>query len=400
MIQRAYKYRFYPTKAQEKALAQHFGCARFVWNHCLALRSDLYKHRCESINYVGLSKHLTHLKRCGDYDWLNDAPAVLLTQSLIDQDKAFQNFFKGRAKYPKFKKRTHKQSVRVTLDQRQIHNNYRAGELLKLPKLGAVKIRWSRVPKGIPKMATITRNPDGRYYVSFTCEEPKPQAKTKQSAVGIDAGIKDVLVTSDGYHSGAPKYTYRYARRLKLEQRKLSRKKKGSNRWHKQRQVVAKIHAKIAACRLDFLHKETSALVHEHGLISIEDLNVSGMLKNRRLSKAVADVGMFELRRQLQYKASWHGSQVVAIDRWFPSTKMCSGCGQLHAMPLAKREMVCDCGVSLDRDENAARNILAEGIRSLHVEGDTSLPPDVSVGKHPVKRGPLPLSGALHDVAT
>ena len=296
-------------------LRQYFGCARFVFNHCLALRSDLYKHKGESVNSAPLSRHVTYLKHCGDFDWLKDCPSSVLQQALRDQDKAFTNFFQGRAKYPRFKKRTHKQSIRMTLDQRRISGQYRAGELLKLPKLGEIKVRWSRIPKGVPKMATVSQDPDGRYYVSFSCEEIKPQAKTKHEVIGIDMGIKDVVVTSVGFKSGAPRNTYRYARRLKLEQRKLARKTKGSNRYQKQRQVVASVHSKIARCRSDFLHKLTSELIANNSTVCIEDLNVSGMVKNRKLSKAVADVGMFELRRQLEYKAEWYGSNVIKIDR-------------------------------------------------------------------------------------
>lgn len=388
MIQKAYRFRIYPTKIQAKQLAQYFGCVRFVSNYCLALRNDLYEYKGESVNSVPLDKHINYLKSCGDYDWLKECPSSALQQSLRDQDKAFTNFFQGRAKYPKFKKKQSKQSLRLTLDQRRIATQYQCGKLLKLPKLGEIKLRWSRIPKGIPKMVTVSKNPDDRYYVSFSCEEARPKVKTKQSVIGVDVGIKDVAVTSDGFSSGAPKYTYRYARRLKLEQRKLSRKTKGSNRWHKQRVQVAKVHAKIGFSRADFLHKLTSRLIAENLVVCIENLNVAGMVKNRKLSKAVSDVGMFEFRRQLEYKAQWYGSTVVKVGRFFPSTKMCSGCGSIHDMPLSKRVMQCDCGVTLDRDENAARNIKAEGIRSLHADGDTyRLTASAESSRHRMKRG-------------
>jgi len=185
--------------------------------------------------------------------------------------------------------------------------------------------------------------------------------KTGRS-VGLDVGIKDVIVTSDGAFSGAPKFTYKYQRKLKLAQRELSRKTKGSNRWKKQRLIVAKIHELIANCRRDFLHKLTSKIVQEYDEINVEDLNVAGMLKNRKLSKAISDVGIFELNRQLAYKAEWYGKTVTVVDRWLPSTRTCSSCGQLHDMKLSDRMMVCDCGLALNRDLNAARNIHKAGM--------------------------------------
>ena len=385
MTQVSYKYRIYPTGTQEKQLSVFFGQVRFVWNYSLSLRSDLYEFRKESINYVGLSKHLTYLKKQESHAWLNECPSAPLQQCLIDQDKAFKSFFDKRGSYPRFKKKGEQQSMRLTLDQRHIDNNFKAGELLKLPKLGAIKVNWSRLPTGIPKMATISKDPVGKYWVSFSCEESiTPKAKTKLT-VGVDVGIKDVAVLSDGFHSGAPKYTYQYARKLKLAQRSLSRKKKGSNRYKKQRIAVARIHAKIANSRKDFLHKLSHKLVNEFDMISMEALNVKGMVKNRCLSKAVSDVGMFELKRQVQYKAAWHGKRVIEIGRFFPSTKMCCKCGQIHDMKLSDRWMSCDCGNEMDRDENAARNIEAEGNR-LCVELDTNL--SVLPGKQAVKRVP------------
>ena len=183
--------------------------------------------------------------------------------------------------------------------------------------------------------------------------------------IGIDVGIKDVVVTSDGFHSGAPKFTYKYQRALKNAQRKLSKKQKGSNGWHKQRIVVAKIHEKIANSRKDFLHKVTTKLVQNYDVISVEDLNVSGMLKNRCLSKAVADVGIFELNRQVEYKAAWYGKQIIKVGRFYASTKTCSACGTIKPMKLSERIYSCACSHTQDRDENAAVNIKNEGLRLL-----------------------------------
>lgn len=358
---KAYKFRLYPNAQQVEQLAKEFGCARWVWNRALIEKDYAYKAWGIGLSSHEMSRHITQYKKA-DYPWLNDATAGVLTQKLIDQDKAFDNFFKGRASFPKFKKKSHAQSIRYQLDQRIVLNNYRAGELLKLPKLGELKVKWSQVPGGIPKMVTVSKSASGKYFVSFMCEVEQVLMPMTGKVVGIDVGIKDVVVTSDGFHSGAPKYTYYYQRRLRKAQRVLSRKKKGSNGWKKQRIVVARIHEKIANSRKDFLHKVTTKLVSENDVICVEDLNVSGMLKNRKLSKAVADVGIFELNRQIEYKSQWYGKQVVKISRWFPSTKTCSGCGQIHKMPLEKRVMNCECGLVLDRDLNAAINIKRAGL--------------------------------------
>lgn len=359
--QKSYKFRFTPNSKQIAQLAIEFGCARFVWNRGLIERDYAYRNWGVGLNSNDLSRHITKYKKT-DYPWLCDATAGVLNQKLIDQDKAFDNFFKGRASFPKFKKKSHAQSIRYQLDQRHVLNNYRAGELLKLPKLGGLKVRWSQIPGGVPKMVTVSKSASGKYFVSFMCEVEQSLKPMTGKVIGIDVGIKDVVVTSDGFHSGAPKYTYYYQRRLKKAQRVLSRKKKGSNGWHKQRIVVAKIHEKIANSRKDFLHKLTTKLVSENDVICVEDLNVSGMLKNRKLSKAVADVGIFELNRQIEYKAQWYGRQVIKISRWEPSTKKCSSCGNIRIMKLSQRTYECECGLVLDRDLNAAINIKRAGL--------------------------------------
>jgi len=362
-VQKSYKFRVYPTNSQVEQLAKEFGCARFVWNQGLIRREYAYQQWGVSLSSAyDISSQITGLKKFESHGWLKDATAGALQQKLIDQDKAFDNFFKGRAKFPKFKKKSHAQSIRYQMDQRQVLNNYRAGELLKLPKLGELKVKWSQIPGGIPKMVTVSKSASGKYFVGFMCEVEQGLKPMTGNVVGIDVGIKDVVVTSDGVHSGAPKYTYYYQRRLRKAQRVLSRKKKGSNGWKKQRIVVARIHEKIANSRKDFLHKLTTKLVSEYDVICIEDLNVSGMMKNRKLSKAVADVGIFELNRQLNYKAQWCGKQVVKISRWEPSTKTCSACGNIRIMKLSQRVYECECGLVLDRDLNAAINIKAAGI--------------------------------------
>jgi putative transposase len=358
----SYKFRAKLTEQQKQMFRVESGHARFVWNHLLSMMIKAYERRKESFGYAGLSRYITKLKKTKKYNWLNDATGAVITQKIIDLDKAFDNFFKRGAGYPKYKKKTNEQRIRYQLDQRRISNIYIAGELLRLPNIGIIDVNWHRIPKGIPKMVTLIKAASGEYYVSFSCEEEIEELTKTGKAVGIDVGIKDVVVTSDGYFSGAPKFYYQYQRELKLAQRELSRKTKGSNRYEKQRVVVAKIHAKISRCRKDFLHKLSHKIVNEYDYICIEDLNVKGMVKNRKLSKAVSDVGMFELRRQLIYKADWYGKEIMVIDRWFPSTKMCSSCGMLHDMKLSDRTMNCDCGLKIDRDLNAAINIKQVGM--------------------------------------
>lgn len=357
--QKAYKFRFTPTKSQAEQLAKEFGAARWVWNRALREKEYAYQQWNVSLSaQYDVSRHITQYKKTETYSWLKDVADCCLKQKLIDLDKAFDNFFKGRAKFPKSKKKEHGQSIRYTLDQRNIAKNYYPGKLLKLPKLGELNINWSRVPKGIPKMATVSKTASGKYFVSFACEVDTQTLPKTGLTVGIDIGIKDVIVTSDGFKSGAPKFTYKYARQLKHEQKSLSRKTKGSNRYNKQRLVVAKIHEKITNSRRHFLHELTTKLVREYDMIKIEDLNVRGMMANKKLSKAVADVGIFELTRQLEYKAAWYGKEVKKISRWFPSSKTCSCCGNIQVMKLSDRVYNCQqCGISIDRDLNAAINI-------------------------------------------
>jgi len=364
ITQRAYKFHIEPNAAQRKQLAVEFGNARFVWNRCLDLRSKAWEEHRERHHYVSLNRQVTEWKR-GEFPWLADSAACCLTQTLIDQDKAFQHFFRRvkagqKPGYPRFKSRYDRQAVRYQLDQRQIDRAYQAGEFLKLPKLGALKIRWSQIPAGIPKMATVSKTPDGRYFVSFSCAVEIAPLPATGNAMGVDLGIKDVVVTSDGEKSGNPRHLKRRLKHLKRQQRRLSRMQKGSHRRHRQRLKVARIHARIAASRADFLHKTTTALIRQADGIALEDLHVKGMVKNHHLAGAMADVGMGEFRRQLEYKAAWYGRRVEVVDRWAPTSKTCSACGSVQAkMPLRIREWTCpDCGTQHDRDVNAAINIL------------------------------------------
>lgn len=359
IAQRAYKYRFYPNAAQRKQLAVEFGNARFAWNRCLDLRSKAYETDKTRHNYVSLNRIVTEWKR-GEFPWLAESAACCLTQALIDQDKAYKSFFEKRGRYPRFKSRYDRQAVRYQLDQRQIERTYKAGEFLKLPKLGALKVRWSQVPTGIPKMATMSKTPDGRYFVAFSCEEVVEALPLTGVAVGLDLGIKDVVVASDGMKSGNPRHLKGRLRHLKRQQRRLARMKNGSNRRNRQRIKVARIHARIAASRADFLHKTTTSIIRRADVIAIEDLHVKGMVKNHHLAGAIADVGMGEFRRQLEYKAAWNGRELRIAGRFAPTSKTCSECQHvMDKMPLSVRQWTCpECNTTHDRDVNAARNIL------------------------------------------
>lgn len=393
MIQRSYQFRFYPTEAQAKQLGQMFGAARFVWNTALAWRSAAYKLDGEKVTGMDFSRELTWLKTLEPYAWLREVPATVFAQTMRDQDRAFTNFFGKRTRYPRFKKRRAAASIRFQLDQRKILNNYRAGNLLKLPGLGEIDVRWSRAPGGTPKMVTVRVDACGRYFVSFMVEEHVEQLPASAKSVGIDVGLKDLIVTSDGAKSGNPRHLNRYRRRLKLAQRRLSRKRKGSNRWKKQKQRVARIHARTADARADFQHKLTTGLIREHGVIAIEDLNVRGMTAGAKgtaeapgkkvaqkagLNRAILDAGFGEIRRQLEYKAQFYGRTIVLADRFAPTSKTCSECGAYQAdMSLEVRTWTCpDCGAVHDRDTNAARNILAmaAGGRLVDVHGGRTNP--------------------------
>ena len=361
--QRAYQFRFYPTPVQQRQLAIEFGHARFVWNWALDTRTKADKESGESLNNISLSRKLTVLKKT-ECPWLSEATAGCHTQKLRDQDTAFKNFFSGRAKYPRFKKRHHTQSVRYQLDQRHVAKTFNAeSKRLILPKLGALKLKWSQTVPGIPKMVTVSKDPAGRYFVSLACEVAMAPLPVRRNAVGVDVGVKDVAVTSEGWKSGAPTFTYHDARQLRLAQRQLSKKRKGSHRRRVQQQRVARIHARIKDGRRDFLHKLSHKLINESQVICLEDLNIKGMLRNRRLSKAVADVGVFELRRQIDYKAKWYGRDVLFVDRWAPTSKTCSECSAYQSeMPLNIRAWTCpDCGTRHDREINAAKKVLFMG---------------------------------------
>lgn len=358
-MKRAYKYRFYPTHDQVELLAQTFGCVRFVYNSILRWRTDAYYNHQEKIGYTQASAKLTALKKEPDFTWLNDVSSVPLQQALRHQQAAFSNFFAGRAKYPTFKSKRHKQSATLT----DAAFKYKDGQIFMAKSKEALNIRWSRPLPCEPSTITISKDSAGRYFVSCLCEFEPVSLPITASTVGIDVGLKDLFVTDTGFKTGNPRHTAKYAKRLALLQRRLSKKKKGSKNRAKARAKVARIHAKIADCRRDFTHKLTTKLINENQVISCESLIVKNMVRNKRLSKAISDANWGELVRQLTYKADWYGRTLVKIDKFYPSSKRCNCCGHVvDSLPLHIRHWTCPaCKTHLDRDINAAVNIKAAG---------------------------------------
>lgn len=368
MVQRAYKLRCYPTVKQKQRLEVEFQQAHNVWNWGLGLRQTAYKQWGLSLDSSDLSKALTGTKK-STMPWLSEATSVVLMQRLRDLDTAFKNFFEGRAKYPKFcKARRRKNKVRYQMDQRHIDRTFVAGQLLVIPNLGPLKVRWSRVPDGKPKMATVSRDAAGGYWVSFMVEEELAALPpAANDAVGVDLGIKSTVFDSHGGDALNPAPLKRSLYRLKILQRRLKHKQKGSNRQAALRRRIARLHQKISQQRSTFLHQLSFALVRDNQVVCAETLKVKNMLRNRRLARSLADVGMGELLRQLAYKAAWYGRQFVQIDQWTPSSKTCSCCGhKLDTLSLSVRDWQCpSCGTHHHRDHNAAINIREEGIALL-----------------------------------
>ncbi|MFF7040718.1 RNA-guided endonuclease InsQ/TnpB family protein [Streptomyces massasporeus] len=364
LVKRAFKYRFYPTDAQAAALSRTFGCVRKVYNLALAARTEAWRLRQERINYNATSAMLTEWKKTEELAYLGDVSSVPLQQALRHLQTAFANFFGKRAKYPRFKsrKRSRKSAEYTTSAFR-----YRDGRLTLAKMDQPLDIVWSRpLPRGAqPSTVTVSQDSAGRWFVSLLTEDPsiKP-LHTTGAAVGVDAGLDHLLTLSTGEKITNPRHERRDRTRLAKAQRELSRKAKGdgANRA-KARRKVARIHARIADRRRDALHKVTTRFVRENQTIVIEDLTVRNLLKNGRLARAISDAAWSEFRGMLEYKAQWYGREVIVVDRWFPSSKLCSACGRLQEkMPLKTRTWTCKCGITHDRDVNAANNLLAAGL--------------------------------------
>lgn len=361
-VKRSYRFRFYPTPEQEMILARTFGCARFAYNYMLRQRTDAWFQRQEKVGYHETSGLLTALKKQPEFAWLNEVSSVPVQQSLRHLQAAFSNFFARRAKYPSFKKKDGPQSAEYTTSAFKWD-----GSVLRLAKMAApLNIRFSRTIPKAAKVTTVTVSKDcaGRYFVSMLCDDEVHAKPVVESKVGIDLGLTHFAILSTGEKIAAPNALRKNEQNLAKLQRRLARKTKGSANRKKAKLKVAKLHAKIADSRKDFLHKLSTRLVNENQVIAVETLAVSNMQKNHNLAKSIADASWSEFVRQLEYKSLWYGRELVGIDRWYPSSKRCSDCGHtVKKMPLSVREWTCpECGTIHDRDINAARNVLAAGL--------------------------------------
>lgn len=333
------------------------------------MRIEKYKNDKESFNYNSCSAELTKMKKTEEYSWLKLSDSTSLQQSLKDLDTAYSKFFDGIKKgkdvgFPKFKsKRKSKLSYRITMSINIVDNT------IKLPKIGILKSNHNLSLSKIEKInnATISKSRSGKYFVALSCEVDVKVKHTTKKQVGVDLGIKELATLSDGIVINNPKYYRKYEKQLAKQQRKFSKMKKGSNNREKQRIKLAKLHEKITNCRVDYVHKFTNNLASNYDTIVIENLNVSGMIKNHKLAKSIADASFSEIRRQLEYKCNWYGKELIVINRFFPSSKTCSNCGDIKDdLKLSDREYICnECGFTIDRDLNASINILTVGITGL-----------------------------------
>lgn len=386
MAEKAYKFRFYPTPEQENLLRRTLGCVRLVYNRALAARTQAWYQKQERVSYGQTSSMLTAWKQEGELDFLSEVSCVPLQQGLRHLQTAFTNFFSGRTRYPNFKKKRNGGSAEFTKSAFK----WREGQVFLAKCKDPLSIRWSRqLPENCePSTVTVSLDPSQRWHVSIRFDDHRaltlPQTEKQ---VGFDLGITSLVTTSDGDKVANPKHFKKLKRKLARCQKALARKQKGSNNRYKARLKVAKVHAKIKDARQDFTHKLTTQLVRENQLICFEDLAVKNMVKNHKLAQVISDANWGELTRQVKYKAEWYGRQAIAIDRWFPSSKLCSVCShRVESLPLNVREWNCpSCGTHHDRDINAGKNILAAGL-AVSVCGATVRPEESKSRKAGAKK--------------
>jgi putative transposase len=369
VVKRAFKYRFYPTGAQAAELARTFGCVRKVYNLALAARTEAWTERQEHVGYAASSAMLTGWKKTDELAYLREVSSVPLQQVLRHLQVGFANFFVKRANYPRFKS---KKRSRRSAEYTRSAFRWRDGRLTLAKMAEPLDIVWSRAlpDNARPSTVTVSQDSAGRWFVSMLCDDVIEQAPAADAAIGVDAGLDNLLTLSTGERVTNLRHERRDRARLAKAQRNLSRKVPHSQNREKARLKVARVHARIADRRRDYWHKLTTRLVRENQTIVIEDLTVRYMVKNHALARAISDAAWRQFRTMLQYKANWYGRYVVVVDRWFPSSKICSACGALvETMPLHVRSWICRCGVRHDRDVNAARNILAEGLSVIACGG-------------------------------
>lgn len=371
MQHQAVKVRLYPTVEQQKILSQHFGCARWWWNYALNLCIETYKTTGKGLSQSALNTFLPKLKKQQETQWLSECYSQVLQATTLNLVTAYKNFFDGRARYPRFKAKKNRQSIQYPQSVKVVDG------CLKFPgRVGVVKAKLHRPMEGTIKTVTLGMTPSGRYYASVLMEidGDSRTASAGGKVAGIDLGLKDFAVVNDGVKTSKyanPKHLAKHERNLKRKQQKLARKKKGSKSTDKARLLVARVHERVSNVRQDYLHKLSRKLVDDNQVIVVESLNTKGMVRNHKLAKAISDASWGMFVNFLSYKLDRKGKVLVEIDRWFPSSKLCSNCHyQVSEMPLDVRTWICpSCGTHHDRDGNAAINIRAEGIRMLSVLG-------------------------------
>lgn len=369
---KSYKYRIYPNEKQIELIQKTFGCCRFVYNQTLSRRKSLYEEDKSTMSKFDCISYCTRILKT-EYDWLKEVDKWALENSIVNMDIAYSRFLSGKSGYPKYKskhfsRKSYKTNCVYSKNTVPTIEVCFGGNKIKLPKLKWVKAKISREFEGKIKSATVSQVPSGKYFVSILVEAEQERLEMTDKAIGIDLGIKDLVISSDGEKFDNLKLIKKYEDRLTKEQRKLFHKKKGSKNREKQRIKIAKIHEKIASVRNDYLHKISHKLINENQVIVSEDLSVENMMKNQNLSKSISDCGWYELTRQLQYKAEWNGRTYIKIGRYVPTSQICHVCGykNIETRDLAIREWVCpQCGAAHDRDINAAINILNEGLNQI-----------------------------------
>jgi len=356
-INKAFKFRIYPNSQQKQFLAQSFGCARFVYNHFLRQRIDYYAANARGLTYHNNALALTQLKKEPEFEWLNDINSQSLQGALRNLDTAYSNFFNKRAEFPKFKKKSNKQSFGVP-QHFSIHDN-----MLDIPKCKGIKIRLHRDIEGTMKSVTVSRTPSGKYFASILCELEIPEPVFTGNEIGIDYGIKAFITTSDGEIIESPNYLRKSELKLKRLSRRLSRKQPSAKNRYKAQKLLARQHEKVSNQRQDFLHKTSKQLVSDNQAIYIESLAIKNMIQNHCLAKSISDSGWNTFVNMLKYKGQWYGCRIIEIDRWFPSSKRCHVCGYINDnLTLKDRNWLCpECNTNHDRDINASINILTFG---------------------------------------